>query len=160
MGWNDMLGKSDSVLKNPHSVNALSPGTILHFWLGAPALINIAAAAGYDVVNSFHEYTYLDYNYSSISLKKAYDFEPVPASLDTALHDKILGLGCQMWGEHIPTVEKMYYQVFPRIAAYAETGWTAQHKKDFPAFKNALQKIILHWKESGIRVDPALLSGE
>lgn len=156
MGWNDMLGKQHDTQQ--HTIpEGLAAETIIHFWLGSPKLINTAARAGYDVVNSFHEYTYLDYSYKSISLEKAYSFDPVPSSLDTDLYNKILGLGCQMWGEHTPTVEKMYYQVFPRIAAYAEVGWTSPGNKDFRRFKNALPRIVAHWKANGIFIDPATI---
>ncbi len=156
MGWNDMLEKQHDTQQ--HTIpEGLAAETIIHFWLGSPELINSAARAGYDVVNSFHEYTYLDYSYKSISLEKAYSFNPVPPSLDTSLSKKILGLGCQMWGEHIPTVEKMYYQVFPRIAAYAEVGWTSHTNKDFKRFKNALPNIVAHWKANGILIDPATI---
>lgn len=153
MGWNDMLGKHDV----PSIGENLSRDAIVHFWLGSPALINRATAAGFDVVNSFHEYTYLDYSYKSISLEKAYSFEPVPPLSSEQFKNKIIGLGCQMWGEHIPTIEKMHYQVFPRIAAYAETGWATNANKNFGRFKKALLKLASHWKENDIAVDISVI---
>ncbi len=158
MGWNDILG---GLHQNNDSADAsaqkkLSPNVIVHFWTGDPQIINRAAENGYDVVNSFWEYTYVDYDYGTTSLQKAYNFDPVPASLPEHLRSKILGLGCQMWGEWIPTVERMNYQIFPRIAAYAETGWTEESNKDFSRFKSNLSSYLKpHWSKEGITILPA-----
>ena len=67
------------------------------FWKGDPALIKKTIDKGYDVVNSYHEYTYVDYNYESIPLSKAYAFNPVPEGLSPEEQSRVLGLGCQMW---------------------------------------------------------------
>ena len=56
---------------------------------------------------------------------------PIPEGLPANLNDKILGLGCQMWGEWIPTVKSMEELVYPRIAAYAEVGWTQNFPERF-----------------------------
>ena len=158
MGWNDILGglhqQNDSV--DASTKQKLSPNVIVHFWTGDPQIINRAVESGYDVVNSFWEYTYLDYDYNTTSLQKAYNFDPVPISLPEHLRSKILGLGCQMWGEWIPTVQRMNYQVFPRIAAYSETGWTERSNKDFGRFKKSLSSYLKpYWSKKGITILPA-----
>ena len=48
----------------------------------------------------------------------AYAFDPIPAKLDPKYHDKVIGTGCHMWSEWVPTNGQMHFQVFPRIAAY------------------------------------------
>ena len=58
-------------------------------------------------------------------------------------------MGCQMWGEWIPTVKSMYKMVYPYWAAHAETGWTQESKKDYTRFKNALAYFITRWVEKG-----------
>ena len=90
-------------------------------------------------------YTYLDYDYKSISLQNAYDFNPIPAGLPKELETKVLGTGCQMWGEFIPTVESINYKVYPRLAAYAEGGWTAVENKNYSRFKKALPHFLNSW---------------
>jgi len=72
-------------------------------------------------------------------LEKAYGFNPVPEGLTEEQSKRVLGLGCQMWGEFIPTVESMNLKIFPRIAAYAETGWTDISNKDYDRFLKALE---------------------
>ncbi len=154
MGWNDITGdklheyQSDSDTREV--AQKLAEGTIVQFWKGDSALIKKTIKQGYEIVNSYHEFTYLDYNYESISLSKAYSFNPIPAGLSPEMEAKVLGMGCQMWGEFIPTVEKMNQQVFPRLAAYAECAWTQNDQKNYDRFMLALPALLERWKSGGI----------
>ena len=158
MGWNDITGaklheyQSDEDTKEVSQ--KLAEGTIVQFWKGDSSLIVNTIKSGYDVVNSFHEYTYLDYNYNSIPLSKAYSFNPIPLGLPTELENKVLGMGCQMWGEFIPTVESMHKKVFPRIAAYAESAWTSPKNKNYDTFLESLQYFTKRWDDKGIAYGP------
>lgn len=152
-GWNEIMGSklhefTDS--KDVAATEKLAPGTIVQFWKGELNLITDAVSKGYDVVNSYHAATYLDYSYSDISLEKAYSFDPIPAGLDPKYYSKILGSGCQMWGEWIPDNKAMNHQVFPRLAAYAEDGWTLPANKNFTQFQEALQFFYARWDKEGI----------
>ena len=154
MGWNEITGARlhdyQSEKHTQKSDQELAEGSIVHFWKGDSALIVNTIKSGFDVVNSFHEYTYLDYNYESIPLAKAYFFNPIPKGLPSNLEDKVLGMGCQMWGEFIPTIESMQIQVFPRIAAYAESAWTSSQNKNYDNFLEALPYFLKRWNEKGI----------
>jgi hexosaminidase len=66
-----------------------------------------------------------------------------------ALQSRVLGGGCQMWSEWIPTVEAMNRQVFPRLAAYAEDFWTPARKKDASRFTRDLQPWLDRWTTLG-----------
>jgi hexosaminidase len=59
-----------------------------------------------------------------------------------------------MWGEWIPTNGQMHFLVFPRIAAYAEVGWTEKTNKNFDTFKTALIRLQKRWKQKGIYYAP------
>ena len=111
--------------------------------------MNKAIEKGYDVVNSNRFFTYLDYPYEVTPFEKAYSFNPIPDGLADADKEKILGTGCQMWGEFTPNLDRLYYQIFPRIAAYAECGWTPVDKKYYEDFRKRLKKIENIWKEKG-----------
>ncbi len=155
MGWNDILGGNVHAWQKTEDVEVnekLAENTIIHFWKGSLDLITEAVSNGYDIVNSHHVYTYLDYKYTSIPIEKAYAFEPIPADLDANYHSRVLGCGCQMWSEWIPKVSDMDKKVFPRLAAYAEVGWTAKSRKDFAVFRLALDNLIAKWKSEGISV--------
>ena len=158
MGWNEITGDKlheyQSAEDTKEVEQQLAKGTIVHFWKGDPALIKKTIDKGYDVVNSYHEYTYIDYNYESIPLSKAYSFNPVPEGLSPKEQSRVLGLGCQMWGEFIPTVESMNRLVYPRIAAYAETGWTGADKKDYSRFLRSLDYFTGKWTAEGIVIGP------
>lgn len=147
MGWNDIMGNKLHEYNDALPVTGtLSSSAIIHFWKGDNEMIKEAAARSHDIVNSFHEFTYLDYNYTSIPLEKAYGFDPVPAGLEERYHARIIGTGCQMWGEWIPDEVSMNRQVFPRLAAYAEVGWTATSRKNFDQFKAAMPFFYDRWK--------------
>ena len=153
MGWNEITGaklheyqpEADTKVEQQ-----LAEGTVVHFWKGDPTLMKQVIEMGYDVVNSTHDYTYLDYPYESISLEKAYSFNPVLEGLTAEQSKKILGLGCQMWCEFVPTVERLNYQVYPRLAAYAETGWTQMSNKNYECFQKRLNYFFERWKSKGV----------
>ena len=151
IGWNEITG--DNVRGEAHvqasQSERLAPGTIVQFWDGDISLVNKAIEKGYDVVNSNRFFTYLDYPYEVTPFEKAYSFNPIPDGLADADKEKILGTGCQMWGEFTPNLDRLYYQIFPRIAAYAECGWTPADKKYYEDFRKRLKKIENIWKEKG-----------
>lgn len=158
MGWNEITGdklheyQSDADTKEVSQ--KLAEGTIVQFWKGDSTLMLNTVKKGYDIVNSYHEYTYLDYDYKSIPLSKAYSFNPIPVGLPKESEAKVLGLGCQMWGEFIPTTESMNLKVYPRLAAYAECGWTSPEKKNFERFQKSLPYYLNRWKAEGIIYGP------
>lgn len=152
MGWNDILGENihqwkDSVDTHENK-EKLATSAIIHFWKGNRELMVSALEKGHDVVNSQHSYTYLDYSLNSVPVGKAYKFNPIPEDIDPSLESHVIGLGCQMWSEWIPTVENMYGQVFPRLAAYAEVGWTSQENKDFKRFQTSLETVKNNWEQT------------
>ena len=153
MGWNEILGDNvhgQEAVADIEVKETLAKSAVIHFWKGNLELINKAVSGGYDVVNSYHAKTYLDYSYETIFLEKAYSFDPIPEGLDAKYDSKILGLGCQMWSEWIPTKEKMERQIFPRLAAYAEVGWTDNNRKDYEVFTRSLTQLEKRWILSGI----------
>jgi len=148
MGWNEIMGHNlhhYQDKKDTKTTQKLAQESIIHFWKGDVDLATTAASNGYEIVNSLHTFTYLDYSYKNLPLLKAYSFDPIPNKLDQKYHDKVIGLGCQMWGEWIPTNGNMHYRVFPRIAAYAEVGWTVKTNKNFSHFKISLKNLQKRW---------------
>ena len=150
MGWNEIMGVNihKGFKEKKHDAAAeteLAKNVVVHFWKGDLELATDAAKKGYGIVNSLHSNTYLDYNYEAISLEKAYNFNPIPEGLEEKYHKNIYGLGCQMWTEWTPTNADVERQTFPRIAAYAEVGWTSLENKDYDHFKVALKKMQSHW---------------
>ena len=159
MGWNEILGINVHEWSTAENAKAeLSPNAIIHFWKGAPDIMKRALDMGYNLVNSNHKYTYLDYTYEQIDLLKAYSFNPIPDNLPSGQRKQILGLGCQMWGEWTPTKREVEYQTYPRIAAYAETGWTSPERKDYTRFEKNLSFYIDRWFRKGYNYAPLSVS--
>jgi len=155
MGWNEILGgKTHDYNQDQGAQQKLSRSAIIQFWVGDTSLITAAASAGYDIVNSMNDYTYLDYDHKSISLEKAYSFEPIPATLPSRDTARILGLGCQMWGEWIPTLDKMNEHIYPRLAAFAEIGWTSRGNRNYQKFVARLAPMQARWTSQGIHFTP------
>lgn len=164
MGWNEIMGHNLHEYQEESDTQAnqkLAQSSIIHFWKGDLALATLAAKNGYEIVNSLHSSTYLDYDYKTIPLAAAYAFDPIPEDLDPEYHSKILGSGCQMWGEWIPTDGEMHFMVFPRIAAYAEVGWTHKEDKNFESFMQGLNFLQQRWAKKEIYFAPdAYTQGE
>lgn len=151
MGWNDIMGKNvHEWVEVENSQTELASNTIVHFWKGEPALLKEAIEKGYDVVNSNHWDTYLDYTYTRLPLEKAYNFSPIPEGIQGDKQKYVLGSGCQMWSEYIPKITDAYRQIFPRIAAYAEVGWTCKEQKDYKRFIMSLREVEKYWDKLGI----------
>ena len=157
MGWNEIMGHNLHEYQDEADTRTeqkLAKETVVHFWKGDVRLATQAASMGYDIVNSLHSETYLDYSYKNLPLSRAYAFDPIPSGLAPEYHDKVIGTGCQMWGEWIPTNGHMHFQAFPRIAAYAEIGWTQKENKNFDDFSVALQGLKKRWTQKGIYFAP------
>lgn len=157
MGWNEILGLNlheDDNISFDKPSQKIAENVIVHFWKGDPKEITRAVENGYDIVNSQHEYTYLIYDYKSLPLEMAYSFDPIPPGLPDKYKHKILGIGCQMWSEWTPTPESIEKQTYPRIAAYAEVGWTAREEKDYNSFLSRLNYYIERWARKEIDYQP------
>ncbi len=158
MGWNEILG---------HDVNGDGGGTasakldknaVIHFWKGSAELAKQAIRGGHDVINSTHSNTYLDYGYGSISLQKAYDFEPVFAGLEKEYESKVKGLGCQMWTEWVADKSPLHSQQITRILAYSELGKTDKNLKNYADFQKRLKNYALIMDEEGIQYAKDIVS--
>ena len=167
MGWNDITGEKLHHFQSgdKEGTERLAPGTIVQFWKGDSDMLQRAADQGQHIVNSYNNFSYLNYSYEydslqatyefkPISLQRAYEFKPVPENFPVHLVPQILGASCQMWGEWIPTVESMNYHIYPRIGAYAEVFWTLPIQKDYVRFRKSLEYFLTRWKKQGIIYGP------
>ncbi len=159
MGWNEIMGVNihkgfEEKKDDKEAETELAKNVVVHFWKGDINLITDAAQKGYSIVNSLHSNTYLDYSYKNISLEKAYGFYPIPEDLNAEYHKNIFGLGCQMWSEWTPTYKDVERQTYPRVAAYAETGWTNKENKDYERFRKAMDNLTQSWDKLNISYGP------
>ena len=136
----DMLAKRGKTLIGYSEV--LKPGlarqAVVQHWVGKPATLIKSIREGRRVIMSTYMQAYLDHSYALTPLSQAYGYEPLLPGLEAGLQANVLGLEALLWSEFVPDRPRLDYQVFPRLCAYAETGWTSRETKDLSDFQRRL----------------------
>ncbi|MEU9014146.1 beta-N-acetylhexosaminidase [Streptomyces sp. NPDC048479] len=139
IGWDEILE------------GGLAPGAAVSSWRGYAGGI-AAAEAGHDVVMCPEQQVYLDHRQHGgpdepmpigyvRTLEDVYRFEPVPPSLSPEAAAHILGTQANVWTEVMQDRSRVDYQVFPRLAAFAEVAWSAlpaPAERDFADFERRM----------------------
>ncbi|WP_306328288.1 beta-N-acetylhexosaminidase [Streptomyces venezuelae] len=123
IGWDEILE------------GGLAAGAAVSSWRGYGGGI-AAAEAGHDVVMCPEQHVYLDHRQAPgedepmpigyvRTLEDVYRFEPVPPGLSPEAAAHILGTQANVWTEVMENRSRVDYQVFPRLAAFAEVAWSA-----------------------------------
>ncbi|ORT61948.1 beta-N-acetylhexosaminidase [Streptomyces sp. CB03238] len=146
IGWDEILE------------GGLAPGAAVSSWRGYAGGI-AAAEAGHDVVMCPEQHVYLDHRQDGgadepvpigyvRTLEDVYRFEPVPPGLspDAAAH--VIGTQANVWTEVMESRSRVDYQVFPRLAAFAEVAWStrlpaAPAERDFADFE---RRMTAHYR--------------
>ncbi|MGW1406486.1 beta-N-acetylhexosaminidase [Streptomyces sp. NPDC002403] len=139
IGWDEILE------------GGLPAGAAVSSWRGYGGGI-AAAEAGHDVVMCPEQHVYLDHRQDGgpdepmpigfvRTLEDVYRFEPVPAGLSEEAARHILGTQANVWTEVMQNRARIDYQVFPRLAAFAEVAWSplpASAERDFADFERRM----------------------
>lgn len=151
IGWDEILE------------GGLTDDAAVMSWRGMKGGIE-AAKKGHKVVMSPTTFAYLDYTqgdpsvenviYASLSLEKAYTFEPVPENVNA---DLILGGQANLWSEMIVTMPFAYYMVYPRAFAIAETVWTPKEKKNWDSFVTRTENHFVRFEATNENISKAVL---
>jgi len=128
IGWDEILE------------GGLAPGATVQSWRGEEGGVT-AAKARHDVVMSPHQFVYFDHPVQFKSLKRVFDFRPVPAELSPEEGCHVLGSESCMWTEYVPQ-EKVDTMVFPRLLAFTEVVWAGDDRGDFSEF---WQRTLVHY---------------
>ncbi|GAA3109021.1 beta-N-acetylhexosaminidase [Streptomyces rectiviolaceus] len=139
IGWDEILE------------GGLAEGATVSSWRGYGGGI-AAAKAGHDVVMCPEQQVYLDHRQHGgpdepapigfvRTLEDVYRFEPLPPQLteDEARH--VLGTQANVWTEVMEYHARVDYQVFPRLAAFAEVAWSPlppAAERDFADFERRM----------------------
>ena len=129
-------------------------------WRGLDGAI-AAVKAGHDAVLSPAPTLYLDNRQSArddeppgrghvVSLREIYDFDPMPAAIDPAQRQHILGLQANIWTEHMRTEDRVAYMAFPRAAAAAEVGWSPVSGRNWDDFVRRLPSEFARYRSLGL----------
>ena len=124
----------------------LAPGAAVMSWRGAKGGVE-ASKMGHEVVMSPNDYVYIDLMqgdgaieppvYSSIRLKKTFQFEPVPDGVDPKL---IKGGQANLWSEQIYNMRHAQYMTWPRAFAVSESLWSPKKEKNWNDFVARIEK--------------------
>ncbi|MFF8840634.1 beta-N-acetylhexosaminidase [Streptomyces sp. NPDC015130] len=140
IGWDEILE------------GGLAEGAAVSSWRGYAGGIT-AAEAGHDVVMCPEQQVYLDHRQAPgedepmpigyvRTLEDVYRFEPVPPGLSPEAAAHILGTQANVWTEVMENRARVDYQVFPRLAAFAEVAWSAlpaPDERDLPDFERRMR---------------------
>jgi len=81
-----------------------------------------------------------------------------PLSLTAADQAHILGVQGNLWTEHIRTDDRLAKMMWPRAAAVAESGWTAQSERDWRDFVTRLPAEFARFATLGLDEDEGALA--
>lgn len=130
IGWSEILQPG------------LAESAMVQYWLPQPKKILQALRQGRDVIMSPMKDVYLDYSYNYTSLERIYNFEPVLAGLEAAEAARVRGIEAPLWSEYVWNPARLDYQLFPRLLACAETGWTPGERKNYADFEARLDGLL------------------
>ncbi len=150
MGWDEILE------------GGLAPDAVVMSWRGMKGGIQ-AAKMGHEVVMSPTTFAYIDYMqgdaaiesrvYATLRLQKAYQFEPVPDSVDAKL---IKGGQANLWTEQVYNMRKAEYMTWPRGFAIAETLWSPKAVKNWDNFSSRVESQFPRMEEAEINYAPSI----
>ncbi|MEW6746951.1 MAG: beta-N-acetylhexosaminidase [Planctomycetota bacterium] len=145
IGWDEILE------------GGLAPHAAVMSWRGTEGGI-AAAQAGHDVVMSPFSHCYFDYPYATTDTRLVFAFEPVPDVLDEAQAKHILGLQGNFWSHIDREPAKVDAQIYPRLLAIAERGWSPREQSPWDDFQWRLRVHLVHLDDMAVhyhRTPPA-----
>ena len=152
MGWNEILTETTN------------RKFIAQWWMRGKRDIKKHINEGGEVVFSKFFHVYLDYNYNVTPLKKTYSHEPDLRRIKPERHKQILGVEAPIWTEWVPNRDRLDWQLFPRLSAVSEIGWTSKSNKNYKSFRRRLIDFSERLDYLGVKyaclkdADPGLLT--
>ena len=93
---------------------------------------------------------YLDYQEDANSIANIYAFDPFKG-LNAEERKLVLGVQGNLWTEWVPSVDRMWYQAFPRMLAIAELGWSEPERAQLADFRLRLASHFSRLRKMGVR---------
>ena len=129
----------------------LSKSAVVMYWRSnkSDAVLD-AVKQGNNIILTPTSHCYFDYTYDKISTEKVYSFEPESGNLTEINSDQILGVQANFWSHIDRTEPTMDRQIFPRLLALAEVGWTKASKKNREHFMIRMKDHLKSLKLLGV----------
>ncbi|HEY1112667.1 MAG TPA: family 20 glycosylhydrolase, partial [Chitinophagaceae bacterium] len=148
IGWDEILE------------GGLAPEATVMSWRGESGGIQ-AAKMNHDVVMTPGSPLYFDHYQAGPegepvaiggmnTLKKVYDYDPIPRELEGEASRHVLGAQANVWTEFITTAEGVEHMVLPRMLALAEVVWSPKEARDWNSFNRRLQAHFRSFDQRGL----------
>jgi hexosaminidase len=122
------------------SQGGLSKTATVMFWRGGEEKIVLDAInQGNDVIMTPTSHCYFDYPYKGISTERVYAYEPLSGKLENVDPEHIVGVQANFWSHIDRTEPRMDRQIFPRVLALAEVGWSERRNRNWDNFSLRLK---------------------
>lgn len=133
--------------------------SIVQHWNSDNVLMGVNKGA--KVIMSPSKKAYLDMKYDRsttigqdwaalITVRTAYEWDP-STTISGVDDTHILGLEAPLWTETIVTRDDIDYMTFPRLAGYAEIGWSAKEGRGWDEYKHRLGALGSRLTRLGIK---------
>jgi hexosaminidase len=120
----------------------LSISATIMFWRGMGDDLLKAVHQGNDVILTPTSHCYFDYSYETTPTEKVYSFEPLTDKFDSTDTRHILGVQANFWSHIDRTEPQMDRQIFPRLLALAEVGWSGREYRNWRDFRSRLERNV------------------
>lgn len=141
IGWDEILE------------GGLAPEATVMSWRGEEGGVE-AASLNHDVIMTPYQYLYLDFLQDNperepmamhepdmTTLRRVYNYDPVPAELKKEGQKHILGAQANVWTEFMPNFEHVQYMASSRMCALSEITWSVSENKNYIRFWEKLQAM-------------------
>ncbi len=147
----EMIGWDETAQAN------LSSTSVTQLW-ASPDFAREAMSKGAKLIMSPATHAYLDMKYDSttnlglswagyIEVDKGYSWDP-DTLLSGITREHILGIEAPLWSETVTNMDEIEYMIFPRLAGYAEIGWSGVG--DWEEYRQRLAGHGAKWAAMGI----------
>jgi hexosaminidase len=144
-----------SIVWNDGLCDTLDPSATCQYWTPlsrkGPAQIARYVNAGGSAILSPVTRVYYDYPYAATPLAKTYAFPPMLRGVRKERAGNVLGVEAAIWTEWVDTEEKLFFNTLPRLAATAETGWSAHSERNYKKFLGMLQLHYALYERLGLQ---------
>ena len=148
IGWDEILE------------GGLSPNATVMSWRGTEGGIE-ASKQGHDAIMTPGSHCYFDHYQANpefqplaigglTTLRKVYEYEPIPDELSEIESKHILGAQANVWTEYIDTEEQVEYMILPRMAALAEVNWSSKDNKAWVDFQRRTNTHFKYYENKGL----------
>ena len=129
VGWNEVLASN------------IDRDIVAQYWTPKKDKnVNKHIKNGGKVILSNHKYFYFDMLYSYCTAKGTYNFDYTTSNVSQAYKDSVLGVEGENWTEWTRTEKELFFKIFNRGLALAETAWSDESVKDYGGFIKRMEK--------------------